>query len=239
VQRLILQAVTHSARPLRLLELAEMIKANNPDGQERDLKATKDLIRAACGPLLEILADETVSVIHHSFTEYLKGTTRSDGSGYPVLKMGPTHAQLAVACLRYLTSGSLKSIVVEEEEYNEDSDGGNWHMFQDPVPRDEIQLRLKHPFFEYAAVNWAHHIRRSEAAGQDQTDVNVLVRQFLDDERDMKAWLQIKWNASSRGAAQGVTKIHIAAKLGLCAYLKEVIQTMEPDLPDATGRTPL
>ncbi|CAH0055187.1 unnamed protein product [Clonostachys solani] len=239
VQRLILQAVTHSARPLRLLELAEMIKANNPDGKERDLKATKDLIRAACGPLLEILADETVSVIHHSFTEYLKGTTRSDGSGYPVLKMGPTHAQLAVACLRYLTSGSLKSIVVEEEEYNEDSDGDNWHMFQNPVPKDEVQLRLKHPFFEYAAVNWAHHIRRSEAAEQDQTDVNVLVRQFLDDERDMKAWLQIKWNALSRRAPQGVTKIHIAAKLGLCSYLEELTQTMEPDLPDATGRTPL
>uniref|UniRef100_A0A8H7NIH4 NACHT domain-containing protein n=1 Tax=Bionectria ochroleuca TaxID=29856 RepID=A0A8H7NIH4_BIOOC len=238
VQRLILQAVTHSTRPLRLLELAEMIKANNPDGKERDLKATKDLIRAACGPLLEILADETVSVIHHSFTEYLKGTTRPDGSGYPVLKMGPTHAQLAIACLRYLTSGSLKSIVVEEEEYNEDSDG-DWYRSRNQVPKDEIQQRLKHPFFEYAAVNWAHHIRRSEAAEQDQADVNVLVRQFLDDERDMKAWLQAKWNASSRGAAQGVTKIHIAAKLGLCSYLKELIQTMEPDVPDATGRTPL
>ncbi|CAH0026195.1 unnamed protein product [Clonostachys rhizophaga] len=238
VQRLILQAVTHSTRPLRLLELAEMVKANNPDGKERDLKATKDLIRAACGPLLEILADETVSVIHHSFTEYLKGTTRPDGSGYPVLKMGPTHAQLAVACLRYLTSGSLKSIVVEEEEYNEDSDG-DWYMSRNQVPKDEIQQRLKHPFFEYAAVNWAHHIRRSEAAGRDQTNVLVLVRQFLDNERDMKAWLQAKWNASSRGAVQGVTKIHIAAKLGLFSYLKELIQTMEPDLPDATGRTPL
>ncbi|VUC27045.1 unnamed protein product [Clonostachys rosea] len=238
VQRLILQAVTHSARPLRLLELAEMIKANNPDGKERDLKATKDLIRAACGPLLEILADETVSVIHHSFTEYLKGTTRSDGSGYPILKMGPTHAQLAVACLRYLTSGSLRSIVVKEEEYNDDSDD-DWYYTRNEVPRDEIQLRLKHPFFEYAAVNWAHHIRRSEAAEQDQTDVSALVRQFLDNERDMKAWLQVKWNGSSRGATQGVTKVHIAAKLGLCSYLQELIQTMEPDVPDATGRTPV
>ncbi|CAH0003764.1 unnamed protein product [Clonostachys byssicola] len=238
VQRLILQAVTHSTRPLRLLELAEMIKANNPDGKERDLKATKDLIRAACGPLLEILADETVSVIHHSFTEYLKGTTRPGGSGYPVLEMGPTHAQLAIACLRYLTSGSLKSIVVEEEEYNGDSDG-DWYRSRNKVPKEEIQQRLKHPFFEYAAVNWAHHIRRSEAAKQDQTEVLVLVREFLDNERDMKAWLQAKWNASSRGATQGVTKIHIAAKLGLCSYLKEIIQTMEPDVPDSTGRTPL
>lgn len=64
-------------RPLRLLELAEMVKSNNPDGQTLDLKDAKNLIRAGCGPLLEILAEETVSFIHHSFTEYLKGTTRS------------------------------------------------------------------------------------------------------------------------------------------------------------------
>ncbi|KAK7430675.1 hypothetical protein QQZ08_002719 [Neonectria magnoliae] len=75
IQHLILQSVTHASRPLRLLELAEMIRVISPNDSTRDLKVTKNLIRAACGPLLEILADETVSVIHHSFIEYLKGTT--------------------------------------------------------------------------------------------------------------------------------------------------------------------
>ncbi|KAF7557229.1 hypothetical protein G7Z17_g762 [Cylindrodendrum hubeiense] len=123
IQHLILQSVTHASRPLRLLELAEMIKVVSPDGFTRDLKTTKDLIRAACGPLLEILADETVSVIHHSFTEYLKGTTRSgDSPGYSILRMGSTHAQLALACLRYLRAGCLDAVEVNIMGIDDDDD---------------------------------------------------------------------------------------------------------------------
>lgn len=36
-------------------------------------KDNKAIVREACGPLLEILEDETVSVIHHSLTEFLYG----------------------------------------------------------------------------------------------------------------------------------------------------------------------
>jgi hypothetical protein len=79
IQLLILHFVTHATRPLRLLEVAEML--NTLSGSNRTLKETKDLVRAACGPLLEILPDETISVIHHSFTEFLKGDTRSHSSG--------------------------------------------------------------------------------------------------------------------------------------------------------------
>ncbi|KAM3473668.1 hypothetical protein MY5147_004672 [Beauveria neobassiana] len=105
IQRLILQAVTHATRPLRLLEIAEMIGVVNVD---KDLKARKELVKAACGPLLEILADETIAVIHHSFTEYLKGITRAKGDpGYPTLDSGAAHEQLALTCLRYLQSGTL------------------------------------------------------------------------------------------------------------------------------------
>ncbi|KAK5989437.1 hypothetical protein PT974_10956 [Cladobotryum mycophilum] len=136
VQHLILQSVTHTARPLRLLELAEMIRVSSPDGSTRDLKTTKDLIRAACGPLLEILPDETVSVIHHSFTEYLKDTTRSDdGLGYPVLQMGSTHAQLALACLRYLQAGCLDGIKIKinDGQYEENSDFDDEYYFNLPL----------------------------------------------------------------------------------------------------------
>jgi hypothetical protein len=57
IQHLILQSVTHATCPLRLLELAELIRATGHDST-RELKAAKDLVRAACGPLLEILPDE-------------------------------------------------------------------------------------------------------------------------------------------------------------------------------------
>jgi hypothetical protein len=61
----ILQFVTHATRPLRLLEIAEIVKATLVPTEHRSLKETKELVRAACSPLLEVLQDETVSVVHH------------------------------------------------------------------------------------------------------------------------------------------------------------------------------
>lgn len=238
IQRLILQTVTHAARPLRLLELAEMIKENT------SVKATKDLIRAACGPLLEILADETVSVIHHSFTEYLKGTTRpDDNSGYPILRMGSTHAQLAIACLNYLQAGCLEAIEVtipsDEDELSSDFEEYSIYDFLGRRGSKEvIQLRLNHPFFDYAISNWSYHINQSEAAEQDQTEIISRIRGFLDKTSRMKAWLQIKW-PGSHDAARFVTQLHVAAKTGLISYTKQLVGTMNVDLRDALGRTPL
>ncbi|KAK0724653.1 hypothetical protein B0H67DRAFT_657325 [Lasiosphaeris hirsuta] len=73
IQLLILQSVTHATRPLRLLEIAEFINITQYPPENRDSKAAKDLIHSACGPLLEILPDETVSVVQHSLTELLNG----------------------------------------------------------------------------------------------------------------------------------------------------------------------
>ncbi|KAL6415569.1 putative ankyrin repeat protein [Ilyonectria robusta] len=220
-----------------------MVRVISPDGFERDLKATKDLIRAACGPLLEILADETVSVIHHSFTEYLKGTTRSDDDvGYPILQMGSTHAQLALVCLRYLQAGCLGAVGnkanIKDNDTDTYFDHGDYYsprVLLTAVPKKEVRLRLKYPFFEYAAGNWHHHIRRSEAAGYDQTEVNTELRKFLGDADTMNAWLEVKW----RGRGSSITQVHIAAKGGLVSYTKELLETMEVDADDGFGKTPL
>jgi hypothetical protein len=242
MQYLILQAVTHASRPLRLIELAEMIRIYRPGDSTRDLGATKDLVRSACGPLLETLADETVSVSHHSFTEYLKGTTRvNDSSGYPILQLGSTHARLALACLCYLQAGCLdavdittiKNTVFGDEPWYLGSHGRN----RSTVPKVEARLRLQYPFVEYAASNWYHHVTRCEAAGHNPTEILAELRRFVGHSRNMKAWLQIKWPGDFRS----VTQLHIAAKAGLVSYTKELLKTMdlEPDVPDNYSRTPL
>lgn len=99
VQNLLLQSVTHATKPLRLLELAEMCRVIDSDDMGRDIKTMKDFVRIACGPLLEVLPNDTLSVVHHSFTEYLKGVTRVENDGgYPVLQPGPSHSRLALTC---------------------------------------------------------------------------------------------------------------------------------------------
>ncbi|KAI7774252.1 hypothetical protein LA080_009029 [Diaporthe eres] len=222
IQRLILQWVTHTTRPLRLLEIAEMIHVTYNNGTDRDIGSTKDLVRAACGPLLEILPDETVCVIHHSFTEYLKGTTRSpEDDGYPVLLFGETHASLGSACLIYLLSG-----VFDEVEKAQDT--------------KDIKLKLKYPFLAYALNNWHVHVARSTAAGHDQTDVNLVLEKLMRDPDSVETWTKLQWFTMGN-ADSGITPLHVAGTHGLTAYARHLLMSPEVnvDAVDVHGKTPL
>ena len=240
IQDLILRSVTHAARPLRLLELAELVKGTKLDGVERNMKETKALIRAACGPLLEILPDETVSVIHHSFTEYLKGSTRQDdGTGYQILKPGPTHGQLAIYCLRYLQAGCLDEINLDEDadNINDAHDRDEYSFNKKEVPGRLVQLRLKHPFLNYATSNWVYHVNKSEAAGHDQTDVDLELERVLGNSKYLQVLIHMKWTTSEKGY---VEQVHVAAKAGLQSYLKKILEKSDLKALDTSGnRTPL
>ncbi|KAF2002210.1 ankyrin [Amniculicola lignicola CBS 123094] len=245
IQLLILQWVTHATRPLRLLELAEMINITYHPEAERDLKATKNIVRAACGPLLEILPDETVCVVHHSLTEYLKGATREDdGTGYHLLRPGSTHERLALACLSYLRSGCFDEVQVHVAQ---EAGGNHWDLYDNdddvnvgPEGPDMTELRLKYPFIEYAISNWHTHVVRSTAAGQDQADVVLTINNFFEDTHQMNAFLKLQWEMGEDGI-KGVTALHIASSLGLVSWLKVLLRTQSSEVnsADIWGKTPL
>lgn len=228
IQRLILQTVTHTTRPLRLLEMAEMIRHATPDGRVRDLRATKQLIRAACGPLLEILADETVSVIHHSFTEYLKGSTRSaEASGYPILQPGSAHEHLALACLCYLQSGILPGVPERERDNPRD-------RF---LTRDErASVFQSHPFLKYAVNNWYKHVVAAQDASHDCGKIHLEAGRLLEkaEFRQGLALLQTQPKISD------ATQAHVAAQFGLTDFVKLLVERGdEVDSPDTYGRSPM
>ncbi|CEL03331.1 hypothetical protein ASPCAL04487 [Aspergillus calidoustus] len=58
-QLLILQLVTHASRPLRLLEIATVLDFLNKNEDRARHGDTENMTRMSCGPLLEILEDET------------------------------------------------------------------------------------------------------------------------------------------------------------------------------------
>ncbi|KAI0467992.1 ankyrin repeat-containing domain protein [Xylaria cf. heliscus] len=237
LQRLILQFATHASRPLRLLEVAEMLELTSLSRTEKDLKATKDMVRAACGPLLEILPDETVCVVHHSFTEYLIGATRPDThTGYPALEPGPTHNTLALVCLSYLESGCLSHVEVKSQETE-----GLYILSQYyETPSPDVERRLKYPFFEYAASNWHVHITKSMLTGYNQEEVNKALEQFFSSDERLKALLFLSW-PWPRLNLSGLNQLHVAARLGLEHYVKELLKkgNIDVDSPDEMGRTPL
>ncbi|KAJ6786444.1 hypothetical protein PWT90_03329 [Aphanocladium album] len=210
-QRIILQAVTHATRPLRLLEIAEMLGVVD---ESRDLKARKELVKVACGPLLEILADETVSVIHHSFTEYLKGVNRpKDSQGYAILGVGDAHEQLASICLQYLQSGSLNNFptsILDDEIYRN-------------ISETKIAFWQEYPFLKYAASNWHKHVMAACSASSDDTKLCTKIRQFLENSYLRRVWCRLEW----KGWPWDVSKVHVAAALGLTGYLKELLRSGE------------
>jgi hypothetical protein len=59
--------------------------------------AAKAFVKTACGPLLEVLDDETVQIIHHSLTEFLLDRDRR--TTFPVLEPVLIHRQLALICI--------------------------------------------------------------------------------------------------------------------------------------------
>ncbi|KAF2468345.1 ankyrin [Lindgomyces ingoldianus] len=204
VQLLILQWVTHATRPLRLLELAGSINITHfPEGQ-RNLKAAKDLARSACGPLVEILPDETLSVVHHSLTEFLNGSTRTAKvEDFPILEYGPTHNHLAIVCLAHLQSGSIDDVVFSSYPYDD---------------RGQLERHyILPPFAKYATMNWFVHARKAALAGVDQAEVNEILDDLWRGERFQT------WSALARVGCRNVTPLFAAVSLGLALYTETLL----------------
>ncbi|KAK6521321.1 hypothetical protein TWF506_001545 [Arthrobotrys conoides] len=205
IQLLILQFVTHAIAPLRLLEMADLISTIHEG--KRDLKSMKTLVRSACGPLLEILPDETVSVIHHSFTEFLNGSTRNyDSSEYPVLEPGATHNRLALLCLSYLKS------CLEDPQYDEILDG--YHS---------NKIRLMPPFAQYATRFWHNHVQKSALAGYDQTEIHKVLDQFFSGE------LLTRWTKLTGSWRDILTPVLAGVTLGLPDYVEYLLSNGSTD----------
>ena len=238
LQLLILSWVTHASRPLRLLELAEMIRATErKELAGAGLSAIKDLVRSACGPLLEILPDETISVVHHSLTEFLKGSTRKSGtaSGYPTLDEGTTHSRLAVACVSYLLSGCLDDVGVMVETVHRQA----FHLLTDPrrgkLQPDNEPVRLNHPFLAYGLENWHVHVRKAQTNGQVSDDLfGSLLALFSG--HNMDALLTMTQDAVNK-----TTPLHVVARFGLSHIAARLLESQKPeiDAADHHGETPL
>ncbi|KAK4447258.1 ankyrin repeat-containing protein [Podospora aff. communis PSN243] len=230
MQLLILQSVTHASRPLRLLEIAEFIDVTQRAPEERDLKAAKDLVRSACGPLLEILPDETVSVVHHSLTEFLNGSTRKFTPGsYPVLEPGPTHERLALVCLTYLLTGMLDRVQIRDLGFVPTRKP----FVPAPGSLGQKELYLTYPFLNYAAKNWNVHARKSAVSGYDTAKLNPLIDKLFASEVRQK-WASLAPGTHDRYDSSPLTPLMIAVKFGLTQYVKVLLDRSVSDINQKT-----
>ncbi|KAJ4129855.1 hypothetical protein NW768_006825 [Fusarium equiseti] len=254
VQLLVLEAVTHASRPLRLNELASLLECLYPDLAEP--KAFKPLIAASCGSLIEILEDETLQVIHHSFTEFLRGDTRSVPEvgelGFPIIDSLQAHRKMTINCLRYLQSGTMlleiersgavaldPSITFKPPKHTVDPFDGTHEVQEDPF--DYRDARLQHAFLGYAVENWSYHASFYDEADDDFFQA---ITSFLNPKSiSFLRWLVFQWGATSKekGSTVGIpTPLHLAAFAGLSEFARKLLeQKASVSALDAQERTPL
>lgn len=233
-QARILSFVTHASRPLRLIELGSLVARMIGSG---DLKEGKALIRASCGRLLEILDDETVSIIHHSFTEFLRDKTRASHSGsFPVFDETIAHVVLATVSLQYLSQCPLLD-TRSDDPGKGPGDDYRW-LYNESDRREQMlqDLSLSHPLLPYAITNLSHHISK---AGDDHPDVvSALDALFAPGLPVFSVWVYNNWRSYQSST---LNAIHVASLENWPAYV-EHLSAKHPillDAPDGRGRSPL
>lgn len=247
IQVFLLECAINSSRNLRLNELADFLEFKFP--QSMAPGTSKAVARAACAPLLEIMEDETVQVIHHSFTEFLLDSTRTRRLGqtirqFPVLDVARAHRMFTMHCLEYLQSGVLASpeqLLHQIKTSISDGDAEDGGADRDNTSLgsyDYQQARLHHPFLDYAVHNWGYHASKYDI--EDEIFFS-LVKTFREAELDFRRWLSLKKKTKYLVLTVPVPSLlHIAAFAGLTQFAKCLLQTgQEVDSRDAEGKTPL
>jgi ankyrin repeat protein len=227
LQRLILEWITHSTRPLRLLELAAMIEAS----PERiyfgsDVKLA---IKTSCGPLLEICEDGVIQIIHHSLTEFILNrdvehiAMNHQNREFAIIDSQAVHRKIAHTCIDYLTSGCFQQ----------------WKLTKYRVyePKERQSLYLQFYFLRYATLEWPLHVAK---AGDDLELLERLGEFCRDGNHDYEAWNDLWRAGQGEDVPQRCSALHVAAYTGLSSLAQCLLsQGADPDSKDDDGRTPL
>ncbi|KAF4635278.1 hypothetical protein G7Y89_g2831 [Cudoniella acicularis] len=242
-QKLVLEWVTQSIRPLRLIELAAIINSLPDRGGLQNDQDAKLAIRNSCGPLLEICEDEVVQIIHHSFTEFLLDLNVSHVQvplerkrQFPVIEPVVAHESLARTCIQYLTSGCFKDVEVR----NSMDITYWWHLcstwkaIDDP---EQKALAMRFNFLPYSAKYWPLHA--SKAMVSAPTLFDELDRFLQLGSKDFES-AKVFWQGTKTSIPARFTPLHIAAHCGLTTYVAHLIALgTDPNLTDQAERMPL
>lgn len=233
-QRLVLQWITHSARPLRLLELATAIDSLPDRGGLRPEQDAKVAVRTACGPLLELCEDGVIQIIHHSLTEFFRDPsishvrrTERTSDDTPVLDPAKAHSHIAHTCINYLLSGSFDVEVWQ-------SGIGRWSSEYSIGLKEKLQ---QFPFLQYSVQYWAVH-----AAEADDSDGELLATiDSLLRHRPARfgTWKAFYTERNRCGLTSSSSALHVAAFFGLRRYIEHIVSDMDVNTTDEMDQTPL
>lgn len=216
-QSWLLSWITHSTRPLRVTELATLVLYIPDRAGLKDDQDAKLMVRTACGPLLETLENETVQVIHHSFTEFLLNRQRptakesSSNAWFPAFEPTTTHRSLTISIIDYLLlSGCFNGWEFDRRRYH-------GHGFE----RAHHDVFVRFPFLQYAIQGLIDH---AESCDVEDPELMQALDRLLDTGTDTyNAWLDFWFPSMAERITQGFEPIHVAAHAGLSRYTAHLI----------------
>lgn len=224
-QRLVLEWVVYSARPLRLIELATMVDSLADRGGLSASQNAKLAIRSTCGPLLEVCEDGVIQIIHHSLAEFLLNRDVchiQDARNYrefAVLNDQIAHENIARACVSYFTCCYMEGL----EQYTHNTEAGNRALWQ------------RFHFLRYASENWPYHASKVNPT----KDFLSFLDGFFDRPACFASWANL-WDDPDIRVCSKLTSLHVAAHSGLCAYTEHLlVNGADPECLDGYNRTPL
>lgn len=237
LQLKIFQSVTHSSRPLRLLEISTKVDSspkqhsfNINASSLRGSRNTKSVVRAACGPLIEILADDTVSIIHHSSTEHLINPERdiAEAKEYslPSIVSAISDKGMAVSCINYLTSDWANDYECEKDKTR---------SYRSSLPSKFVAAYAKHLFLKYASSSLSYHASQVHQRDKELLELND---RFLGpDSKAFASWLELE---ETRIGISDTSALHVASGKGLAYYVEYLIQAgQDVNGLDSKNRAPV
>ncbi|PUU84163.1 hypothetical protein B9Z19DRAFT_1060423 [Tuber borchii] len=182
---------------------------------------------------------ETVSIVHHTATEYLFDEYRK--GALPVISKGLADLAVSWECFRYIhhafgdperfprrdirgcysrSGNSSLGSDSQEVELGLASREGAW--------KDQEEAAAKREFLRYAAESWFIHARRSIEISRDSfcddSAHNWLQHQFFETSDIIrKPWIELCGDTRMEALAGEQTPLHIAVCLGLMPLVEKMI----------------
>ncbi|KAK1142054.1 hypothetical protein N8T08_008260 [Aspergillus melleus] len=224
-QRLVLEYIVYSARPLRLLELSTIIDSLPDRGGLSADQPAKIAIRSTCGPLLEVCEDGVIQIIHHSLTEFLLNRDVSHiqqaavDREFAVLDPEIAHENIARGCVKYVTVCCLREL----------------NQFTAKTFPDSRALWQRYPFLQYAAKNWLYHAYMFKPT----EDFLSFLDAFFNEPATFASWQRLCLYIRLTDLTDS-TPLHVAAHSGLQDYVEHLLANgADTEALDDYNRTPL
>ncbi|KAL3469344.1 ankyrin repeat-containing domain protein [Aspergillus californicus] len=179
---------------------------------------------------LMILDNETVQIIHHSFTEFLLDTRRASAAEsdrwFPAFTPSETHRVLTLITVNYLLSGCFASWTAPEDNY--DGDG---------LEKAHMDLLVQFPFLQYAVQNLLYHAANCDIDDPDLMKTTDRLLKYGTPAFD--AWKDFWFASMAESVPDGFRPLHVAAGAGLTQYTVHLLGKGEdPNALDERNRTP-